>query len=79
LILDNEVRREIVILLAERARAAGDIADALGRSRSGISQHLAQLLGARLVQCEKRGPLRIYSLNSAAALAAWNTYVERGS
>lgn len=79
MVLDNEVRREILILLATGARPAGDIAEALSRSRSGISQHLAQLLGAGLVICERRGPQRIYSVNADQALQSWDQYVERGT
>jgi DNA-binding transcriptional ArsR family regulator len=79
LVLDNEVRREILILLATGPRPAGEIATILDRSRSGISQHLSQLLGANLVTCERRGPLRIYSVDAGNALGAWNRYVERGA
>jgi DNA-binding transcriptional ArsR family regulator len=79
LALDNEVRREILILLANGPHPAGDIAETLARSRSGISQHLAQLLSASLVSCERRGPQRIYSLNPAQALDAWDRWVERGA
>ncbi len=79
MVLDNEVRREILILLASGPRPAGDIAEYLARSRSGISQHLSQLLNANLVSCERRGPQRIYTVNADQALQAWDRYVERGT
>ena len=78
MVLESDVRREILIFLAEKPRAAGDIADGLKRSRSGISQHLSQLLSANLVACERRGAQRIYSVNVAAALGAWDGWLERG-
>ncbi len=79
MVLESEVRREILILLAERARPAGEIADSLRRSRSGISQHLSHLLSANLVACARRGAQRISSVNVPTAIAAWDNWLERGA
>jgi DNA-binding transcriptional ArsR family regulator len=75
-VLDSDVRRDILILLARGASPAGTIAETLDKSRSGVSQHLSHLLSADLVTCEHRGAQRIYALNVPRALAAWDEWVE---
>jgi DNA-binding transcriptional ArsR family regulator len=71
--LGDLTRREIVTLLAERDRCAGDIAAGFFMSAPAISQHLKVLRESGLVAVEKRGRERIYSLNPAglAAMEAW--------
>lgn len=71
--LAEPTRREIVAMLAERERAAGEIAAAFPVTASAISQHLKILREHRLVRIERRGQQRIYSLDPAglAAMERW--------
>ena len=55
--------------------SAGDIATRLGRRGPGVSHHLALLLAEGLVHCRHDGPHRVYSLDAASTLAAWNAYL----
>jgi ArsR family transcriptional regulator, arsenate/arsenite/antimonite-responsive transcriptional repressor len=62
--LNDPTRREIVDLLKERDRTAGDIADHFNISKPSISHHLDLLRQADIVTSEKKGQFIYYSLNA---------------
>ncbi len=61
--LADPTRREILRLLRDRDMTAGEISRHFPQARSTLSEHLAVLRRAGLVQVERRGQQRIYSLN----------------
>jgi DNA-binding transcriptional ArsR family regulator len=63
--LGDHTRRAIVVCLAERPRAVGELADELPVSRPAVSQHLKVLKDAGLVTDRAVGTRRIYRLNPA--------------
>ncbi len=62
--LDDPTRRQILELLREKDRTAGDIADAFTISKPSISHHLDLLRQANLVISIKEGQFVRYSLNT---------------
>lgn len=62
--LNDKTRRDIIDLLRERDRSAGEIADAFDMTKPSISHHLDLLRQADLVTSEKQGQFVIYSLNT---------------
>lgn len=75
----NPTRREILDLLREGPRAAGEIASEFHLNRPAISEHLQVLRLAGLVSEEAQGRQRIYSLTPAslAEVEAWLHPFER--
>jgi Predicted transcriptional regulators len=67
--LGDRTRREIVLQLAERPQAVGELADHLPITRSAVSQHLRVLKDAGLVSERADGTRRIYRLNAAGVAA----------
>jgi DNA-binding transcriptional ArsR family regulator len=67
--LGDRTRRAIVLLLAERPYAVGELAAGLPVSRPAVSQHLKVLKDAGLVDEEPVGTRRVYRLNAAGLLA----------
>jgi len=67
--LGDGTRRAIVLRLAERPQAVGELAAALPVSRPAVSQHLKVLKDAGLVAEHAEGTRRIYQLNEAALTA----------
>jgi DNA-binding transcriptional ArsR family regulator len=67
--LGDRTRRAIVLRLAERPQAVGELAAGLPVSRPAVSQHLKVLKDAGLVAEEAVGTRRIYRLNAAGVLA----------
>lgn len=69
----DPVRREIMVLLRERAMTAGEIAACFDVSRPAVSRHLRVLRECGLVTDEVRGRERLYRLDTAplAPLEAW--------
>ncbi|QGG94225.1 ArsR/SmtB family transcription factor [Actinomarinicola tropica] len=67
--LGDGSRRAIVLRLAERPHAVGELAASLPISRPAVSQHLRVLKDAGLVEEESAGTRRIYRLNAAGLLA----------
>ncbi len=65
----NPKRLLILCQLLSSARAVGELADAVGLSHSALSQHLAKLREAGLVETEKKGQMVYYSLCSMEANA----------
>ncbi|MHB0976011.1 MAG: ArsR/SmtB family transcription factor [Candidatus Aquicultorales bacterium] len=62
-VLGDTTRLKIVKLVAVRELKVGDIVDVLGLAQSSVSQHLAKLRSARLVN-ERRSKQNVYySLN----------------
>jgi DNA-binding transcriptional ArsR family regulator len=61
--LAHPVRREILVMLRERAMSAGDIAAAFALSKPTLSGHFAVLKEAGLVTVERRGTTLIYRIN----------------
>jgi DNA-binding transcriptional ArsR family regulator len=65
----DRTRRTIVLRLAERPHAVGELAADLPVSRPAVSQHLKVLKDAGLVAEEAVGTRRIYRLNEAGVAA----------
>jgi DNA-binding transcriptional ArsR family regulator len=53
-------RREVLALVADRERTAGEIAGRFDVTRQAISQHLRILLEAGLIQARREGTRRFY-------------------
>lgn len=62
--LSDPTRRAILLHLREDDLTAGEIADRFDISWPSVSHHLNVLLAADLVQVERRGQERLYSLNA---------------
>lgn len=73
LAIADPIRRDILMLLRERAMLAGEIADRFAVSRPAVSRHLRVLRECGLVTDEVRGRERLYRLDPAplAPLAEW--------
>jgi DNA-binding transcriptional ArsR family regulator len=69
----DPTRREIMAMLRERERTAGDVAAAFAVSRPAISRHLRVLRECGLVSWRGQGQRRIYRLQPAPLrdLDAW--------
>ena len=67
--LSDSSRRTIVLRLADRPHAVGELAAGLPISRPAVSQHLKVLKDAGLVEEEAAGTRRIYRLNEAALVS----------
>jgi len=59
-VLAEPRRREVLALLADQERTAGDIAARFDVTRQAISQHLRILLGAGLIRERRQGTRRWY-------------------
>jgi DNA-binding transcriptional ArsR family regulator len=64
-VLAEPTRLQIVELLAEGERSAGEIASHFPTSRPGISRHLRVLREHGLVVAREEGQRRLYSLDPA--------------
>lgn len=64
--LADPIRREILLMLRDQARNAGEIAAAFSVSRPAVSRHLRVLREAGLVSDELLGRERAYRLALAA-------------
>ena len=62
--LNDETRMQILELLKDKDRTAGEIADAFNISKPSISHHLDILKRADLVSSEKNGQFITYSINT---------------
>jgi DNA-binding transcriptional ArsR family regulator len=67
--LGDRTRRTIVLRLAERPQAVGELAAGLPVSRPAVSQHLKVLKEAGLVAEQAVGTRRIYRLEPAGVAA----------
>jgi DNA-binding transcriptional ArsR family regulator len=72
-ILAEPVRRQILDLLRERARAVGELVELVGLSQPGVSKHLRVLREAGLVSVRRDGQRRWYQLRAEplAEVDAW--------
>ena len=61
--LSHPVRRKIIALLRERARSAGEVADAFNLSKPTLSGHFNVLKAAGLITDERKGTTLIYRVN----------------
>lgn len=61
--LSNPVRRDILALLRDGDRTAGEIAEQFALSKPTLSGHFAALKEAGLILAERRGTTILYSLN----------------
>ena len=61
--LSNPVRRDILALLRDGDRSAGDIAEHFKLSKPTLSGHFSALKEAGLILSERRGTTILYSLN----------------
>lgn len=69
--LGDPTRRRILELLAGTERTVGELVAALGRiSQPAVSQHLAVLRDAGLVQVRAEGTRRFHAVDDAAVAAA---------
>jgi DNA-binding transcriptional ArsR family regulator len=71
--LNDATRREILTLLKEGDKTAGEIADRFNISKPSISHHLDLLKQAGLVEADKQGQYVVYSLNTTVVdeIAQW--------
>ena len=67
--MGDRSRRAIVMRLAERPRAVGELAADLPLSRPAVSQHLKVLKDAGLVTERAEGTRRLYRLDEAGVAA----------
>ena len=77
----DQVRREILLMLRDEPRSAGQIADRFEISRPAISRHLRVLREAGLVHDRADGRRRVYTLDTAPLdeLAGWLQQLARPS
>jgi DNA-binding transcriptional ArsR family regulator len=61
--LSDPTRREILKLLRQGDRSAGDLAERFPLAKSTLSGHFNVLKAANLVVTERRGTTIVYSLN----------------
>jgi len=71
--LNDATRREILELLKDGDKTAGEIADCFAISKPSISHHLDLLKQAGLVEAVKEGQFIYYSLNTTVVdeIAKW--------
>jgi DNA-binding transcriptional ArsR family regulator len=72
-VLADPHRRDVLRLLLERPRPAGELVELLGLSQPGTSKHLRILREAGLVRVRPEAQRRVYELDPAplAELADW--------
>ena len=58
----HPARRQILVLLRDGERAAGELAEPFAMTMGGVSQHLRVLEEARLVRVRREGKRRLYRL-----------------
>jgi ArsR family transcriptional regulator, virulence genes transcriptional regulator len=71
--LANPKRLLILCQLLSEEKPVGELAEAVGLSQSALSQHLAKMREAGLVEGEKRGQMVYYRLSSMEANALLST------
>lgn len=71
--LNDASRREILEILKDGDKTAGEIADSFSISKPSISHHLDLLKQAGLVESVKQGQFIYYSLNTTVVdeIAKW--------
>ena len=79
--LAHPVRREILKLLRDGPRSAGELAGHFDLAKPTLSGHFAMLKNAQLVTTERRGTTILYRLNMSVmeeAIAAMMSLVGNG-
>jgi DNA-binding transcriptional ArsR family regulator len=71
--LANPKRLEIIHLLAEEPREVGRLAEELGISQPNVSQHLALMRSAGIVEAERDGREVRYRLSDPEVIVACET------
>lgn len=61
--LADPIRRQILELLKEGSRSAGDIAEHFDVTAAAVSRHLSVLKEADLIRDQRQGKFIIYALN----------------
>jgi ArsR family transcriptional regulator len=75
--LASAPRRKILAFLAEAELNAGEIASRFAMSKPAVSQHLAVLENAGLIESEKRGQFVFYRLVPDSLANTLNAYVQQ--
>lgn len=78
--LGDPTRREILKLLSEKDRSAGEISENFNMSKPAITKHLDILREAELISSEKEGLYVIYSINISVlqeAISNFMTFFEK--
>ena len=68
----DKTRRQILGMLKNKSMTAGEISDCFDMTKPSISHHLDILQEAGLIDFEKDGPKRIYTLN----MTVWQEFIE---
>ena len=63
--LSDPTRREILQLLRDGSKAAGEISDKFDITAAAISRHLSVLRDADLIRDQREGKFIIYTLNTS--------------
>lgn len=63
--ISDPTRREVLKLLQEGSKTAGELALSFDMTKGSLSHHFNILKAADLVRCERRGQQQIYSLNTS--------------
>ena len=63
--LSDKTRRDILFLLKQGRKSAGEISDAFPVSGAAISRHLSVLKDADLIRDEREGKYIYYELNAS--------------
>ena len=71
--LANAARLRILCSLMEEGRTVGELSDIAGLSQSAVSQHLAKMKDAGLVEATRQGQSMIYRLCSMEVRAVLST------
>lgn len=74
--LSDPTRRQILRLLREKDRTAGEIADFFNMTKPSISHHLNALKQAGLVLDERQGQHIIYSINTSVLEEVMGWFLE---
>ena len=75
--LSHPIRREVLQLLKDGGRTAGDLADRFPVSKPTMSGHFAKLKSAGLILGENRGGSIVYTLNMSTLEEALHGFMAR--
>jgi DNA-binding transcriptional ArsR family regulator len=75
----NPTRLMVLCQIAEGEKSVGELAQAVGQSQSGLSQHLTVLRLKHLVVARRVGQTILYSLASEEAASVMETLYGRGA
>lgn len=76
-LLSHEVRLVLVCSLNEGEKSVGSLVEELGIRQSSVSQHLAKLRNASVVDTRKVGQVVYYSISDARIAAIIQTMYEQ--